>query len=118
MKHWIDKFACALRGTRLAVRGESSYWVHLPAMMVVLSTAAWLHATLWHWCAILFAITIVISCEMLNTAIERVVKMLHPERHPAIGEALDISSAAVLVAAAGASMVGILVFLDLLQCTD
>lgn len=99
---------------RFAVQGESSYWVHLPVAVCVAAVAAWLGATPWHWCAIVFAITIVISCEMLNTAIERLLKQLHPDRHPAIGQALDISSAAVLVASIGAAIIGIIILVDLI----
>jgi diacylglycerol kinase len=35
---------------------------------------------------------------------------VHPERHPGIGRAKDAAAAAVLIAAVGAAIIGVLVF--------
>jgi diacylglycerol kinase len=47
--------------------------------------------------------------EFVNTAIEAVVDMTMPDPHPLAKVAKDVSAAAVLIAAAGAVLVGLLI---------
>ena len=53
----------------------------------------------------------VLVAEMLNTAMEVLAKAVDPDVNPHVRDALDIGSAAVLLAAAGAVVVGGIVFL-------
>ena len=56
------------------------------------------------------AVAGVMAAELFNTALERLADAVDTEHNPTIGEALDIASAAVLVAALGAATVGSIVF--------
>jgi diacylglycerol kinase (ATP) len=56
------------------------------------------------------AIILVWSAEAFNTALEELADALHPERDPGIGRAKDVAAAAVLIAALGAAVIGMLVF--------
>jgi diacylglycerol kinase len=76
--------------------------------MLVLIVAAVLQVELWRWVSLIFAITIVLAAELLNSAIEQLIGVLHPEHDERIGLALDVSAAGVLVAAIGAVAVGLL----------
>ena len=105
---WREKFRVAGVGFAVSVRSQPSFWVHLPVSAVVILLAAWLRVEAWRWTALLIVISLVMTAELLNTAIEQLVSVLHPERHPRIGEALDAAAAAVLVAAVGAVMVGLI----------
>jgi diacylglycerol kinase len=53
-------------------------------------------------------VTVVLTAEMFNTAIEHLARAVTREEHPEVHDALDIASGAVLVAAIGASCVGVL----------
>ncbi len=64
----------------------------------------------WEWVAIAGAIGLVWMAELFNTALEVVVNLVSPERHPLAGKAKDIAAAAVLMAAVTAATVGLLVF--------
>jgi diacylglycerol kinase len=44
----------------------------------------------------------------LNTSIEQLVRVLHPEHDPSIGRGLDAAAGAVLLAAIGAVAVGLI----------
>ncbi len=55
------------------------------------------------------AIGLVLSAELVNTAIERLVDTVSPEPTPAAAAIKDASAAAVLVAAAMAASAGVLV---------
>jgi diacylglycerol kinase (ATP) len=50
------------------------------------------------------------SAEAFNTALEQLADALHPERHAGIGRAKDVAAGAVLIAAVGAAVIGVLVF--------
>jgi diacylglycerol kinase len=105
---WQQKFAHAAAGLFWSVRTQSSFWIHLPIAFAVLGVAAWLRVETWRWVAIVLAITIVLSAELLNTVIEQLVKVLHPDHDERIGQLLDTAAGAVLVAAIGAIIVGLI----------
>ena len=53
---------------------------------------------------------VVISAELLNTAVETVVDLVSPEFHPLAGRAKDIAAAAVWVLSVLVAVVGVIVF--------
>jgi diacylglycerol kinase len=61
------------------------------------------------WCALILAAGLVWVAELLNTALETVVDLASPDRHPLAGKAKDIGAAAVLVAAMIAVLLGVLI---------
>ena len=63
------------------------------------------------WIAVGFCIALVITMEMINTAIENVVDLTSPEQHPLAGKAKDIAAGAVLVCAIISGVIGLLIFL-------
>ena len=105
---WHKKFSCALRGLLVGVRGQNSFYVHIPAMIAVIGLAIWLQLTLIQWSILFVCITMVIAAELFNTAIEHLAKVVAQENNPQIRNALDTASGAVLVASLGAAIVGIL----------
>ena len=113
-RSWPEKFLHAFRGIRLGVRGQSSFAVHIVVGSLVVLAAAVLRADLLQWCILLLCITIVLTAEMFNSALEHLAKAIDRSENQLIATALDIGSAAVLTAALGASAVGGIVFLTLL----
>jgi diacylglycerol kinase len=106
---WTSKFLCAFRGLRVGSQGQSSFFVHLPVACFVLAAAAQLRVTTIEWCVLVLCITIVLSAELLNAALETVARAITQEFHPQIRDALDMAAAAVLVAAIGSVVVGALI---------
>ncbi|QDT01743.1 Undecaprenol kinase [Rubripirellula lacrimiformis] len=105
---WARKFAFALAGLIYAVRSQNSFWIHLPIAVAVIAVAAWLQVEAWRWCMLVVATGMVIAAELVNTSIEMIVKVLHPDHDVRIGHALDAAAAAVLVTAIGAVTVGLI----------
>ncbi len=61
------------------------------------------------WCTIFLCFsTLVLSLEMLNTALESLLDKLHPDQHPQIGYVKDCAAGAVLIASTGALIAFIL----------
>jgi diacylglycerol kinase (ATP) len=50
------------------------------------------------------------TAEALNTAFEFLCDVASPEFHPLVKQAKDVAAAAVLIAAMGATIIGLLVF--------
>lgn len=114
----LQSFACALQGLACLLRTQPNARVHLLATLLVCG-AGWrvgLDRMEWLWIAV--AITLVWSAEAFNTALEQLADVLHPERHPGIGRAKDLAASAVLVAAVGAAVIGLLVFVPHLSNWD
>ncbi len=112
MKHWIDKFANAFRGIGLGVRGQTSFIVHALVAAGVIAAATYLRCAVWQWSVLLLCMALVLGLEMLNSALERLAKGLCNDHNPDVGQALDIASAAVLVAAGFAALIGTLVLVS------
>ena len=108
-RSWSVKFAVAFRGLFRALRSQSSFGVHLPMALLVVTAAAILQATAVEWGVLLLAIGIVLVAEMFNTALESLAKALQTGPHPRVRDALDIASGAVLMASLLAAAIGLTV---------
>jgi diacylglycerol kinase len=111
-RSWVAKFRCAFRGAELGIRGQSSFFVHLFAAAAVVVAGIALQVTRLEWCLLLLCIAGVLTCEMFNSALEATARAITREQNPHLADALDIGSAAVLVASIGAALVGAMIFLD------
>lgn len=98
-----------------ATLAESSFRTQLVGAALVLLALLWFRpAPLW-WALAALAVTLVLSAELANTALERLADRLHPEIHPEIKVAKDCMAAAVLVASLGALAVAAAFAFDLLR---
>ena len=111
-RSWGEKFRDAFRGVKLGVRGQSSFFVHFFTTTAVIVAAAVMDVSLIEWCLLLICIAAVLTAEMFNSALESMARAITQEANPQLGGALDIGSAAVLVASIGAAVVGTIVFLN------
>jgi len=100
----------AVRGLALLVRDEPNARIHALATVLVLVAGALLHLSPIEWGLIALAVTCVWAAEALNTAIETLVDLISPERQPLAGKAKDVAAGAVLLAACGSVVIGLLVF--------
>ncbi|MGV3482963.1 MAG: diacylglycerol kinase [Planctomycetaceae bacterium] len=107
---WQRRFGDAFDGLRLAACDQESLWVHACLSVAVVVLAILLEIEPWRWCVVVLCIATVISLELMNSAIERLVKTLHPEHDAGLAAALHMAAAAVLTAALGAIVVGIIIF--------
>lgn len=106
----LKSFAYALQGMLHLVRTQPNARLHLLAAFLVCAAGAYLGLGRAEWLWITVAIVLVWSAEAFNTALEQLADALHPEQHPGIGQAKDMAAAAVLIAAVGAAVIGMLIF--------
>ena len=106
-----DSFACAFRGIAALLKSEVHARIHLAATVLVLALAWWFEITAGEWLAVILSIGLVWVAEALNTAIEYVADLAHPDEHPEVKKLKDLAAAAVLFASLVALAVGLIVFL-------
>jgi diacylglycerol kinase len=103
-------FLFALQGLRTAVTQERNIKVMIAggAGAIVAGLVVGLDAI--EWAIVILCCGIVISSELVNTAVETVVDLVSPEFHPLAGRAKDIAAASELVLCSAVAIVGIIVF--------
>jgi len=110
MKRFIKSLSYAFAGIKVAVGEQRNVQIHLTIFLLVIAAGLFIDINHSEWLAVILASSIVISTEMINTAIEKVVDLASPEIHPLAKKAKDIAAGAVLVAACFAVIIGLLVF--------
>ena len=106
---WGRKFRDAGRGIVTAVRTQVSLRVHMAVAVVVIGAGVLLGLTPGRLGLLAAMCTLVIALEIVNSALETLVRGHIPEPSEFAGRALDMSAGAVLVASIGAVAVGLLV---------
>jgi|SRR5690625_921134 len=104
-------FKYAIEGFYTALIKEKNMKVHIIIMFIVLFTGLFLNISSLDWLFILLAIALVLSSELINTAVELIVDELFPSVHERAKTIKDISAASVLVSSIFAAIVGIIIFL-------
>lgn len=104
----------AIRGLVYAFKSERNFRIETYVAIVVIFALFFLKASLAQAAIIVTMIFLVFMIELMNTAIERVVDILKPRKHPYAGVIKDVSAASVLVLSIGASIVGLIVFVPLI----
>ena len=107
----MKRFRYAINGLVLAFRTEINMRVHIIAAVLACIAGLYFDISSVEWIVIILCIVLVISFELINTAIEELCNMVEPEQHPVIKKVKDIAAAAVLVAATGTVVAALIIFL-------
>lgn len=112
MKRFLKSFVYAGRGVWFCLRRERNFRFHLVAAVYVLSFAPLFSLTRGEWAALLAVVGMIPALEAINTAIERSVDLVSPQRHPLAQAAKDAAAAAVLLACLAALGVAVALFVQ------
>jgi diacylglycerol kinase (ATP) len=110
LKERVRSIGHAARGIASLLRDEPNARIHALAAVLVVLAGIWLHVAAVEWGLLALAVTVVWAAEAMNTAVEALVDLVSPERHALAGKAKDVAAGAVLLAAFGAVVIGVLVF--------
>ena len=113
-KKQLRCFGYAWKGIRCCIGKEQNLSFHLIATVVTVIAGFLLEITRIDWMIVILCIGVVIAAELFNSAIEKLVDLVSPERHPIAGQVKDIAAGAVLVCAATAAIIGLIVFIPYL----
>lgn len=107
---FLKSFTYAFAGIRVAAK-EQNFRVHLIAVVLVIIAAAITRVSAVEWLVLVLTMTLVLSLEMINSAIEHVVDLATAEIHPLAKLAKDIAAGAVLIAAGASVIIGLIIFI-------
>jgi|SRR5690606_20218878 diacylglycerol kinase len=105
----LQAFRHAFRGLFYVMRTQRNAWIHTAVTVAVFIVGVWLEISLIEWAIVVLTIAFVFMAEFINTAIEAVVDLASPNKHPLAKIGKDVGAAAVLVAAFAAVLVGLLI---------
>lgn len=113
LRSLAKSFSCAIHGLIVCIVGERNMRIHIVVAAYVLVFSIFYKLLPLEYCILLFSISLVIICEMLNTAIESIVDKISPGYTPLARIAKDIAAGAVFVSAMFAVIIGLILFLDM-----
>ena len=113
-KKQLRSFGYAWKGIRCCVGKEQNLSFHLIVTVLTIIAGFLLDITRTDWMIVILCIGVVIAAELFNTAIEKLVDLVSPERYPIAGQVKAIAAGAVLVCAATAAIIGLVVFIPYL----
>lgn len=90
---------------------EQNLLVHIIATICVVILGIYFGLMVYEWVLVFFAVCLVITSELINSAIELAVDLYTKEFNPLAMVAKDTAAAAVVVSAFTAIIIGIYVFL-------
>jgi len=96
LRRVFNAFTYSLAGLRAAVRHEAAFRQELALGLPLIALALWLAPGRWQALAMIGSIVFVWIVELLNSAIEALADAISVDRHPLLGRAKDLGSAAVM----------------------
>ena len=103
-------FGYAFEGIFTGIKKERNMKIHCLAMLCVVAAGLLLRISISEWCLCLVLFGLILSLELVNTAVEAVVDLVTEEKRPLAKLAKDTAAGAVLIAAIMAAGAGLLIF--------
>lgn len=111
-RNFIERLGFAFAGLTAAFRRERSFRTHLIfAALAALALVVLRPAPVW-WALVAVVVALVLAMELVNSAIEAVIDLLHPERHEEIRAAKDMVAGAVLLISLAALVVALALVIE------
>jgi diacylglycerol kinase (ATP) len=107
----IKSFSYAFKGIAILFVTQPNARIHGIVLTMVVIAGFYFNIDRTEWLSIALVSALVLSAEAMNTAVEFVVDMASPDYHVLAEKAKDVAAAAVLLAAFGAIIVGLIIFL-------
>jgi len=105
----------ALQGIWHCLLRERNFKIQSTIALVIFLSGIFFQIKIYEWLAILFCAALVLSLELINTAIERLADIVCPTIHPAIRKVKDVAAGAVFFAASASCISGLIIFLPKIE---
>lgn len=110
LKRLVKSFNYALEGILYTLKTDQNLIIHFSVAILVIIASIFFRVNPFELGLVFIMILLVISAEMINTAMEKMVDLITKEHRVEAKIAKDVSSGMVLLTVAGAIIVGILIF--------
>lgn len=112
---FLKSFYYAMNGVVFLLKSEQNARIHSVIAILVGILAYVLGVTRLEAAILFMAVIMVFAIEIINTAIEKIFDLLHPENHNTIRFVKDAMAGAVLISAIIALVVALLIFLPYIK---
>ena len=110
-KNVFESFKYASIGIFTGFKKTRNLWIDSLFFVAVISCGFIFNVSLIEWIALLLCCSLVISLELVNTAIEEAVNLASPEIHPVAKVSKDVAAGAVLISALFSVIIGMIIFI-------
>ena len=110
MKNLRKSLGHAANGLRETLIHERNFKIMLGAAFVIAGAMFYLPTSRAEKAILATAIFAVLTLEMVNVVIERLLDFLHPAHHEEVRVIKDLMAAIVLIASFGAAIIGLMIF--------
>lgn len=114
MERLIRSFSYAFRGILFALRNEKNFQVEIVGGILAVMLMLFFPLSGLERALIVLSIALVLTLELANTALERVMDILKPRVHPYARVIKDVMAGAVLLVSLAAVAIGVAIFLPYL----
>lgn len=110
MKIFIKSLGFAIQGIRKTTETEANFKTHLVMGSLVLVAGGLLSISPLEWITVLLLIAMILSAELMNTAIELLADEVSKNYNNTIKKVKDAMAGAVLVLSIFAAIIGLIIF--------
>jgi diacylglycerol kinase len=114
MKKFLRSVGFALQGAVQFFSKQRNAKIQTVMGILAISLGFIVSITPYQWLLVLFCIGLVISLEMINSAIEIFCDMVTTDFHPGIKIIKDVAAGAVLIASVASLVIGLIIFIPAL----
>src|SRR5688572_27541312 len=114
MKNFFKSVTFAAEGIKQFFSGDRNGKIQIVIGMIAITLGFTLSLSSLQWLLVLFCIGLVISLEMINSAIERYCDLVTTDFHPGIKIIKDVAAGAVLIASVMSLVIGLIIFIPAL----
>ena len=107
----FNSFKYAFRGILDALKSETNLKIHFIISIVVILLAIYLEFSALEFTVLFLTISLVIILEFINTVVEKLSDIVHPDKSEKVRIVKDISAGAVLIGAVASIIIGVFLFL-------
>ncbi len=111
IKKRILSFNYAFKGIAYIYKTQHNAWIHTAVMLIAVALNIILKVSAIEWVAVIIVISMVLTAEVLNTAIELIVDFISPGFNKLAGTIKDVAAGAVLLTVFFAVIVGAIIYL-------
>lgn len=110
-RNFLDSLENALKGLLFSFSSGKNIRLQLLLSLMSVFLGILLELRTVEWAIIIGCIGLVLSLEIVNTALEELVDLVEPNYHPKAGKIKDIAAGSVLFASSCSALVGSIIFL-------
>lgn len=110
-KNIFHSFKYAFSGLKYGIINTKNLHVDFVVALLVIICGFIFQISITEWLIVLLCFALVMSLELMNTALEEVVNLASPDIHPLAKISKDVAAGSVLMSAIISAVIGLIIFI-------